>query len=188
MKKGLKIKLIVLGILVLVVLGFLGIYYLKTKFTVRAVVVRVYDESSAIVMGIGNFNGLYSIGIASEDAKFKQGQEIEIYFDGLVLETYPGQLSGVKKIKIIKEESNISIPENILRFCYSSTDNVDVVVTELTNKGISIKITDTNELPYSYLGKYIIYKYVKNKEYTGVGYKIGEETGNSTAGNTRNRI
>ena len=30
-------------------------------------------------------------------------------------------------------------------------------------------------------------KEVKNKDYTGVGYQIGENTGNSTAGFTRYR-
>lgn len=139
-------------------------------------------------MGIQNVTGLFSVGFTDEgNIGFKQGQEVLIYFDGMVLETYPAQLGNVGKIKIIKEKSDITIPDNVLRFYYSSRDNINVTVSELTNNGISFTITDTNELPYSYSNEYVIYKKVKNENYTGVGYKIGEDTEYSTSGYTRNR-
>ena len=110
-----------------------------------------------------------------------------IYYDGFVMTTYPGQLGNVGKIEIIKEKSNIEIPDNILKFCYSSRSKVNINISELTNKGISLTITDTNELPYNYSHSYIINKKYNNEDYTGIGQKIGEDTENSTAGYTRNR-
>jgi len=103
------------------------------------------------------------------------------------METYPAQLGNVEKIELIKEKSEIQIPEQILRYCYSSYDKVTVTISEFTNTGISLTITDTNEIPYQYAHHYKINQKVKNKEYTGAGYQIGENTGNSTAGYTRNR-
>ena len=74
-----------------------------------------------------------------------------------------------------------------LRFCYNSRNKVTVSVSELTRTGIEIIIKDINELQYEYSNSYKINKKVKNKDYTGVGYQIGENTGNSTAGFTRYR-
>ncbi|MBO5478893.1 MAG: hypothetical protein J6A04_04195 [Clostridia bacterium] len=155
--------------------------------TIRAVVVKV-NEKGLYAIGIENVTELFYVGFSNEgNIGFKQGQEILIYFDGMVLETYPAQLGKVGKIEILKEKSDISIPDSVLRFCYSLRNNVNVTVSELTNSGILLTITDTNELPYNYSNKYIIYKKVKNEDYTGIGYKIGEDTKNSIAGYTRNR-
>ena len=154
---------------------------------IKAVVVKA-NENSLLVMGIGETSSLYSVGFTSEgNIRFKQGQEILIHFNGTIMQTYPAQLGDVRKIEIIKEKSDVEIPQNILRYCYSSRNNVTVTVNELTNKGISYTIKDTNELPYNYPNTYQIYKKVKNENYTGVGQVIGENTKNSTAGFTRNR-
>lgn len=154
---------------------------------IRAVVVKVYDNS-LVVMRIENTNELISVGFTEEgNIGFAQGQEILIYFDGMIMESYPAQLGNVTKIEIAKEKSDLQIPDNILRYCYSSRDNVNVTVSELTRSGISLTITDTNELPYNYSHSYTIYNKVKNENYNGIGYKIGEDTENSTSGFTRNR-
>ena len=72
-------------------------------------------------MGIENGTELYSIGITNtEDIEFKKGQEILIYFNGDVMETYPAQLGNIGKIEILKEQSDVQIPDDILRFCYNS--------------------------------------------------------------------
>ena len=191
MKKGLKIAIIILTIIVLGAMLFFAIVFSKvsnnTIATVNGVVVRVY-ETSMMVMGLGNAPDLFTVGFAKEgNMGFKQGQEILIYTNGTVMETYPAQLGKAGKIKIVKEKSETVIPDNILRFCYSSRNNVTVAVNNLTTNGITLTITDTNELPYNYSQKYTIYKKVKNPNYTGVGQKIGEDTENSTAGFTRNR-
>lgn len=154
--------------------------------TIKAVVVK--PEKGLLVMGTENTNELYSVNYQNkENIEFKQGQEILIYFDGVVLETYPAQITNVEKIEILKEKSDIKIPDNILRYCYSSRNNVIVSISEVSKTGIEIIIKDTNELQYEYSNSYKINKKVKNKDYTGVGYQIGENTGNSTAGFTRHR-
>lgn len=154
--------------------------------TIKAVVVK--PEKDLLVMGTENTNELYSVNYQNkENIEFKQGQEILIYFDGVVLETYPAQITNVEKIEILKEKSDIKIPDNILRYCYSSRNNVIVSISEVSKIGIEIIIKDTNELQYEYSNSYKINKKVKNKDYTGVGYQIGENTGNSTAGFTRYR-
>ncbi len=154
--------------------------------TIKAVVVN--PEKGLLVMGTENTNELYSVNYQNkENIEFKQGQEILIYFDGVVLETYPAQITNIEKIEILKEKSDIKIPDNILRYCYSSRNNVIVSISEVSKTGIEIIIKDTNELQYEYSNSYKINKKVKNKDYTGVGYQIGENTGNSTAGFTRYR-
>ena len=133
------------------------------KETIKVVVVKV-NSTYLLAMDENNTNELYSISFTNEgNIGFKKGQEILVYFDGIVNATYPGGINKVGKIEIIKEESNIEIPENILTYCY------------------------TNEIPYKYNNSYSLYKKVKNENYTGVGEKIGKDTENSTAGFTRNR-
>lgn len=152
--------------------------------TIKGVVVKVNNKSFLVMEN--DSNSLYSVG-HKNDVEYKKGQEVLIYFDGMVMESYPAQLGNIGKIEIVKEISEIEIPEKILRYAYSSKDNVTVKINQLTKQGISINITDKNEYPYQFSNDYIILKKVKNENYTGVGQKIGEDTANSTAGFTRNR-
>ncbi|MGN1300936.1 MAG: hypothetical protein ACI4U9_00120 [Clostridia bacterium] len=194
MGKRLQILCAILGIVILLSLVFFMVNYKYETFensnmkeTKSAVVVKV-DENSLSVMGVENTSDLFTVSYANEiNTEFKQGQEILIYFDGMVLSSFPGQIPNVGKIEIVKEESSVSIPDDVLRFYYSSRNNVNVSVSELTNTNISLTIIDTNELPYNYSHSYTIYKKVKNEDYTGIGYKIGEDTEHSTSGYTRNR-
>lgn len=154
--------------------------------TIKAVIVKV-NENNLLAMGIENGSELYSVGLSNiKDIEFKKDQEILIYFDGNVMETYPAQLGNIGKIEIIKEKSDIKIPDEIIRFCYNSKDNVDITILELSSSSITLTIKDTNDLPYNYSHSYIINKKVKNENYTGIGEQIGENTNNSTAGYTRN--
>lgn len=154
------------------------------KAELKAVVVKV-NEKSMLVMETEKANELISVGFTYEgNIGFKQGQEIVIYFDGMIMESYPAQIGNVQKIEIVQEKSNIEIPDNILRYCYSSKENVAVFINDFTKSSIFFNIEDKNELPYKYSNDYKIYKKVKNKDYTGIGHKIGEDTENSTAGFT----
>ena len=148
-----------------------------------AVVVKV-NEKNMLVIKKDNTSTLISVGFLEEgNIGYKEGQEIEIYFNGDILESYPEQLGRVDKIEIVKDKSDVEIPDSILRYCYSSKDNVSIQISELTNSGIYLKITDTNELKYNYSHNYKIEKEVKNPNYTGEsGYKIGEDTEYSTSG------
>ena len=157
--------------------------------TKRAVVVKV-NEKSLDVMGIENEygieNDLISVSFGQEgNIGFKQGQEVLIYFDGIIAESFPAQINNVGKIEIVKEKSNNEIPEDVLRFYYNSEDNVTVSIDEFTKENLLLTIEDTNENAYNYEDiEYDIYKKVKNPDYTGVGQKIGEDTENSTSGYT----
>ena len=184
MKKRLKIILVILLIIIVLV----GIFWMMnlSSATIRGVVVKV-ENNNLLIMNIDDSEELYSVGTREDDVEFKQGQEVLIYFDGTILTTYPAQIGNIRKIKIVKEKSDIVIPENILRYCYSSKDNVTVTINEFTKTSLSITVKDTNEIPYKYTNNYIIYKKIKNEDYTGIGEQIGENTENSTAGYTRNR-
>ena len=155
--------------------------------TINAVVMNV-NENSLSVMEIqegDSSENLYSVSFAEEgNIGFSEGQEVLIYFDGIIASSYPMQIHNVGKIEITKDQTDITIPENILRYYNSSKENVDINVSEITNRGITINITDTNEIPYEYSNDYVIYKETVNESYTGEGEYIGENTGNSTAGYT----
>lgn len=149
-----------------------------------AVVVKVHEKGMT-VMDFEDGNRLITVGFTDEgNIGFEQGQEVLIYFDGSVMESYPAQLGNVGKIEIVKEQSDVEIPDSILRFCYSTKDHVQLTQTEVTNQGISLTITDSNALPYNYGHQYTISQKVKNEDYTGIGYWIGENTEKSTAGYT----
>lgn len=149
----------------------------------RAVVVEVYDKGM-LVMGLKDpYGGLISLGFTDEgNIGFKQGQEIAINCDGVLIQTGPAQLGEVRDIKIIKEKSKTEIPENVLRYAFSTYENVDITISDFTNKGMSVTITDKNEYPYPIFENYIIRKKVKNEKYdsTDVGTYI-ESTENSTS-------
>lgn len=152
--------------------------------TINAVVVEVHEKGMT-VMDFEDGNSLITVGFTDEgNIGFKQGQEISIRYSGGIMESYPAQLGNVEKIEIVKEQSDVEIPDSILRFCYSTKENVEVQVTELTNHGITLTVIDTNEIPYNYGRQYTIAKEVKNEAYTGVGEWIGENTDNSIAGYT----
>lgn len=159
-----------------------------TAVTMKAIIVKA-DEDSLYVEQIDSQKSFLRLNLKDIDnTDFKMGQEILVYYDGVVLTIYPGEIRNIEKIEIINENSDIKIDDRYLRYCYSSRDNVEVSVNEITNKGIDIIIEDTNELQYTYANRYNVQKEVKNENYTGVGQTIGEITSNSTAGFTRNRV
>lgn len=153
----------------------------------EAVIMKVYPQSLG-VMKIKDNEGtrdLYNVSFAEEgNIGFKEGQEVSIYFDGAIAESYPAQIYNVNKIEITKEQTQIEIPEDVIRYYNNSKDNVNINIEYLTNTGLAITITDTNEIPYEFSNDYTLYKEVKNEDYTGQGQFIGQNTGNSTAGFT----
>ena len=195
MKKGLKIVSVVF---IIAIVAFLLWSYLKINseqkqeetnyYTKKAVIVKTAEKYLS-VMGLEGPYDLYNISYEKEDnINFKQGQEIIIYYDGTIQETFPASIPHIQKIEIVKEKSDIEIPMSVLKFYNSSANNVNVTVNEITNSDITITITDTNRYPYEYTANYVINKKVKNPNYTGVGQKIGEDTDHSTSGYTRNRF
>lgn len=190
MEKALKIVLIAFIIVMLGVIFVsskdLILEYLSThpiiKPTITGVVVKVNDNN-LLVMGTGDKSGLYSVGFTDEgNIGFKQGQEVLIKYNGWIADMYPAIPEGVSKITILNDKSDIEIPEDVLRYCYSSKNNIKVNVSELTNKGMTWNIIDANEFPYRYSSGYRIIKKVKNPDYPKPGHIIGENTKNSTSG------
>ncbi len=123
--------------------------------TMRAVIIEVSDTRLWIVSPDNN-DAVYYVGYDNtENTTFKKGQEILIYFSGWFYETMPGGLADVGKIEIIKEESDIEISEDSLRYFYSSKDNVSISINEFTENKLSISIIDTNDYKYDYSTDYI---------------------------------
>lgn len=118
-----------------------------------AVVVKV-NEDSLDVMGIEDSNDLLTVNFAEEgNIGFKQGQEILIHFNGNIED---GKIVNTGKIEIIKEKSDIEIPESAIREFYSSIDNVELSINSITKTGIDFTIRDTNEIPYNFSNNYTI--------------------------------
>lgn len=152
--------------------------------TMEATIVKVNDRSLLVVRN-DNPNSLYNVVLKNEEASsFETNQEIIIYWDGTVLTIWPAEINNVNKIEVVKEKSDVTIPDNILRYCYNSKENLSIVVDEFSLSKFVINILDKNELPYEYQEGYKLYKEVPNENYTGVGEKVGENTENSTAGYT----
>lgn len=148
--------------------------------TMKAVIVQV-NENNLMVMPINNDISLAIVSFAEEgNIGFKQGQEVLIDYDGFIDCTYPAGISHVSKIEIIKEKSSITIPDKLLK----STNLVTISIEEITNTRLTITIIDKNEKPYDYPDHYQIKKKVKNKDYTGKGKKVGEDTETTISGFT----
>lgn len=150
--------------------------------TMPGVIMEVHDNSLSImeIKDNASTEDLYNVSFASDgNIGFQQGQEVLIYFDGIVAATYPGQIYNVGKIEITKAQTDITIPDDVLRYYNNSKDNISIYISEISSKGITINITDKNDIPYEFSNNYIIYKEVKNDAYTGEGEQIGGNTGNS---------
>ena len=183
MRKSLKILIIVLVIILVLILVLLGVKYLKPNeqvdneiqtnstvydandsvSTINAVVVKSND-SDLIAIRVDNPDSLVTINYPDNVTKdnFKEGQQITVYYDGTILESYPERIPNVSRIEIVKDKGDVDIPMSAYRYAYSSRDNVEVSVEQLTKSGISFTITDKNEYKYEYNSKYTILK--KNKE------------------------
>ena len=130
--------------------------YDNMSATMTAVVVKVDETDLWVIAPASNSGTLKRASIYNTgNIGFKKGQEILIYYGGFITSMSPPSISNIGKIEITKEESDVEIPINILRYCYSSKDNVSVTINEFTNEKISISITDTNEYPYDYSNDYI---------------------------------
>ena len=144
----------------------------KMSCKTKAVVVKVNESSLFAEL---EEEGLCSVSFGKNgNIGFKKGQEIEIYFDGMINASYPGG----------KE-----ISKGALQYCYSSKENVEIEVEEFTKEKVVIKVKDTNELPYEYSDQFKILK--KNDNYVEPTFDpsrvIGGDTENSSSGYLRTR-
>lgn len=145
--------------------------------TIEGVVVQVNGNGLLLYSKEGLLNSVV-ISETKKD-KFMQGQEIKVYYHGLVTPITEGKflkrINDVSNIKILKQQSNMEIPDKVLRFCYSSLDKVSIKIDELTKTGIKFTIVDENDLTYDYnlfndSNNYELYKKVGKNKYTGDEY------------------
>lgn len=181
MKRGLKILIIILVILAVVAVTILLVNHFTTKkvsneltgnsisydntdaiATMDVVIVRVYDTYLGVI-NKDDPNDIMTASIPADDTnEYKQNQEARVYYNGMINEMYPGSFAKVSKIEILKEDSDITIPEKALKLFYSSRNNVVVSNINVTQTGISFEIKDTNEYKYEYTNTYTLFK--KNPE------------------------
>lgn len=85
----------------------------ESESVIDAVIVKVY-EKSIMVMDLDDKSLIDVSCLKTGNIGFREGQEVSIYFDGFIEETYPAGISGVNKIEITKEKSDVEIPKDIL--------------------------------------------------------------------------
>lgn len=164
MKKNVKFFIILFFILILVICG-MQIYKRAGYHTMKLIVVNAEGKRLETM----DFNKkLYSVSLKDGDTSdFKQGQEVLIYYDGIVATSYPGQITA-DKVDILKERSNKEIPVEVLRYWNFSQKNISAEVENISNTTINFKITDLNEIPLDYGKSYeyfIVKKNIENEEY-----------------------
>ena len=126
----------------------------------KAVIIRVDNDKFHVM---SNVYGLITFKYNEDNnTNYKNGQEILIYYTDGIIQTAPARIGNVVNIEIVKENSDIQIPENIIKTVYNSKENVSMSVLEFTNTKISINIIDTNENPFNYSNGYKIFKYNEN--------------------------
>ena len=133
--------------------------------TKKAVIVKVLPNA-LWVMEPENYDDLIEVTYSEENSsKFKQGQEILIYYnkEWQLDKSLKILIMNVGKIEILKEQSEVEIPKNMIIACYNSKDNIEVYDMAITNKKLEYKIKDTNDYKYEISESYEIYK-IETKE------------------------
>lgn len=125
-----KKKIVIISLILAIIVLAICIACIVRIKSIRAVVVEAYQNTSykdsIIVMDIHD-KVLYIVTLPKEiNEEFKQGQEVLIYTNGesIIELSSPAYIDSdcVKKIEIVKENSNTKIPENILKGDYNSVN------------------------------------------------------------------
>lgn len=159
-----KRKALIIVLILLVIVCILGYICIKIfNPTMKAVVLKVY-ENYILVMDVKD-KSLLNIGLPKDNnLQFEEGQEVLIYFTyyTIIQESYPASINKefIKKVRILKDKSNIEIPFGVLQWAYNSMDNINVSVDEISETGMTLTITDTN--PYKGEHKFSSYGLLKN--------------------------
>lgn len=134
MKRGLKVLIIVLVILVVLAVAILLVKHFTTNevnneltgnsisydnadaiATMDVVIVRV-DDTYLEVINKDDPNDVMRANIPDDDInEYKQNQEVRVYYNGMINEMYPGSFDKVSKIEILKDNSDVTIPEKALK-------------------------------------------------------------------------
>lgn len=134
-------------------------------FKTRGVVVRPEEKLLIVMPIISNDEYRYQEEFLYEtenNMELKQGQEVEITFHYNETSEKFTYDAIIDKIEILKEESDIEIPQDIIVNAYSSKENVKISFDNgyINNSGMKFTITDTNKYKYDYdIMEYKLYKY-----------------------------
>ena len=122
------------------------------------------NKDNIYVVDSENSDLLYEVSYAKEgNIGFEVGQEVEIYFNGRTSVIGKNGIMGIKyveKIENYDKNSNYIIPNSILKKFYTTFDNVEVNIENLTNARITFNVTDKNDLKYSFNNNCTIFKNV----------------------------
>lgn len=171
-KKKVVIISLILAIIILAICIACIVCIKIFNSSIRAVVVEAYQNTSykdSITVMDTYDNGLYIVTLPKEiNEQFKQGQEVLIYTngEGIIKMSSPAYIDSdcVKKIEIVKENSNTKIPENILRWLYKAPDegaeNISISIDEILPTKLTLTIKDTNpyKIEYKFFNDYEIRK------------------------------
>lgn len=204
MKTKKMIKIVLITIIVALILFITPFYasilcfYIKNgimwnKEMNKAEIVTVTMKAVIFkVMNTDNSNYLYAMTTEGEPWVYevktdlnsyvncKTGQEVQLYSEhnasipSIDILEYPTYIHA-KKIEILKEESEIEVPDSILHNYYKDWDNIDVKINEINTSKISFTINDSNENPYDYSSDdYTLY--IKNNgSYKPLAYSTKKE-------------
>lgn len=134
--------------------------------TKKAVIVKVLPNA-LWVMEPENYDDLIEVTYSEKNnSKFKQGQEILIYYnkEWQLDKSLKILIMNVGKIEILKEKSGVEIPKDMLIACYNSKKQIEIFDVDIKNNSIEYKIKDTNDYPYEFSENYELYKVEKNEE------------------------
>ena len=139
----------------------------RNMVALKKAIIAGVNQDSLYVVDSENQNLLYQVAFAKEgNIGFKVGQEVAIYFNGKESFTNKNGIMGfenVGKIEITNSNTNYLIPEDILKKFYTTFDNVDVNVENITNKGITFTITDKNNVKYNLKNNCALFRNIANK-------------------------
>lgn len=153
MKKIIKIILIIFIIVALIAIWKITHPIEKTI----GVVIKVNEDSLLLYKEKDFYSNSQKVEFSDQgDIGFKKGQEVEVYYTDKVIDETG--IHNVKKIKILKEKSDIELPDDVLTYFNNSLDKVSVLINEFTSSKISFVITDTNEIPFEFSEEYSIRK------------------------------
>lgn len=93
--------------------------------TMSAIVVKVAETHLEVMIGEEEENYLVIVNFSKEgNIGFKEGQEVLIYYNAAPEVNYPGEITDVEKIEIVKEKSNVTIPDEIKQIYQDSSNNI----------------------------------------------------------------
>ncbi len=117
-KLKLSVKILIAIIILLIIIFILAYMFIRSRLTIRGVVIKS-NEKNILIMDVKDETPLYISLPDNINVQFKEGQEVivNITYDTVIELTYPGSIGSefIKDVKIVKEKSNIQVPEEILQ-------------------------------------------------------------------------